>query len=267
MNINNSPIGIFDSGLGGLTVYKEIRKILPHENIIYFGDTMRVPYGNKSPQTIKTFAAQITDFLVHKGVKMIVVACNTVCSNAIDVVKRHAVGIEVIGVIEPGVRKAIELSRNKKIIVIGTRATINSKAYSSFIKKIYPKANVVEVACPLFVSLVEEGFVNNEVSYMVADRYLGSYSKKGYDTLILGCTHYPLLKKTIKKVLASTNIVDSSVACAFSVKKILEEKRMINTSKKEGISKFYVSDRPQNFVELSYRLAGVKICKIDIKRF
>ncbi|MGC8866784.1 MAG: glutamate racemase [Elusimicrobiales bacterium] len=267
MNLKNKAIGIFDSGLGGLTVYREARKLLPYENIIYFGDTMRVPYGNKSTETIKRFAGEITDFFISVGVKMIVVACNTISANAIEVVRRHAGDIDVVGVIEPGVRRALEITKNKKIIVIGTRATINSKAYSMLIKKIEPDACIEEVACPLFVPLVEEGFVNDDVSYMTAKRYLGVYSEKNYDTLILGCTHYPLLKKTIRKVLPSVNIIDSSLSCAFAVKRILEEKGIVNTSKKRGESRFFVSDRPQNFIELSYRLAGVKICKIGIKRF
>lgn len=260
------PIGIFDSGLGGLTVYKEIRKILPHEDIVYFGDTMRVPYGNKSYQNIRLFAKQITEFLSSFGVKIIVVACNTVSATALDVVKNYTKA-KVIGVIEPGVKSALEVTKTGNIIVIGTRATINSHAYSKFLKKLKPSLNIKEIACPLFVPIVEEGFTNDEIAFLITKRYLGSYINSKFDTLILGCTHYPLLKETLKKVLCSINIVDSSLSCALMVKKMLSDFNLLNYSNKKGRSRFFVSDRPQNFVELSYRLAGVKICKIDIKRF
>ncbi|MCX7905799.1 MAG: glutamate racemase [Elusimicrobiales bacterium] len=261
-----SPIGIFDSGLGGLTVYREVRKILPHEDIIYFGDTLRVPYGNKSVSNIRIFAKQITEFLSSFKVKMIVVACNTVSANALEVVKKST-NAYVIGMIEPGVRAALNITSSKRIIVIGTRATINSHAYSKFIKRINPSIIVKEIACPLFVPLVEEGFINDKISIMVSEKYLGRFRNSKFDTLILGCTHYPLLKDSIKKVLPSIEIVDSSVSSAYMVKDILEKNNIINKSSKIGYSKFFVSDRPQNFIELSYRLAGVKICKINIKRF
>lgn len=263
----SGPIGIFDSGLGGLTVYREIRKVLPFEDIVYFGDTMRVPYGNKSTQTIREFSKQITEFLVSLGVKLIVVACNTVSANAMDSVKKTAGSIKVVGVIEPGVKDAVSATENKRIIVTGTRATVNSKAYSRFIHEIDSEITVKEIACPLFVPLVEEGFVSGRVAELVIEKYLGKFKKSYYDTLILGCTHYPLLKKTIKKVLPSVKIIDSSVSCAVTVKNLLEKEKLLNFKKRNGKSVFYVSDRPQNFVELSYRLTGIKICKINIKRF
>lgn len=266
MNLANRPIGIFDSGLGGLTVYREINKLLPNEDIIYFGDTMRVPYGNKSPQNIKLFARQITEFLSSFKVKMIVVACNTVSANALGVVKKHT-DAKVVGVIEPGVKAALNVTKTNKILVIGTRATVNSHAYSEAIKRFNNEVQVEEVACPLFVPLVEEGFVNDKISFEVAKRYLSCYRNSSFDTIILGCTHYPLLKNTIKKVLPSINIVDSSFSCAVAVKNMLLTNDILNIKKTSGISRFFVSDRPQNFVELSYRLAGIKICKIDIKRF
>lgn len=260
------PIGIFDSGLGGLTVYKEIRRLMPSEDIIYFGDTMRVPYGNKSVDNIKIFATEITSFLKSLGVKIIVVACNTVSSVAIDVVRKVS-GIDVISVIEPGVSLAVSKTRSGKIVVIGTRATVNSHSYLKQIKAFNPQIKVVEKACPLFVPLVEEGFVNHKAALLIASEYLSEFKNSDYDLIILGCTHYPLLKKVIKKVLPDIDIIDSSRACAGYVKKVLEERGMVNTRKSKGFSKFYVSDKPQNFLDLAYRLAGVKICKINIKRF
>lgn len=266
MKLNRRPIGIFDSGLGGLTVYREIKKILPHEDIIYFGDTMRVPYGNKSSQNIKLFARQITEFLSSFKVKMIVVACNTVSANALHIVKKHS-SAKVIGVIKPGVETALNVTKTGKVLVIGTRATINSHAYSKAITSINRNIEVEEVACPLFVPLVEEGFVDDNISLEVAKRYLSKYAQSSFDTLILGCTHYPLLKNTLKKVLPSINIIDSSFSCAVAVRDILAKNNILNSKKDFGTSRFFVSDRPQNFMELSYRLAGIKICKIDIKRF
>lgn len=263
---NNSPIGIFDSGLGGLTVYRELRKILPSENIIYFGDTMRVPYGNKSTESIKIFSSEISQFLLSLGVKMIVVACNTVSSTSLDIIE-SITKLPVVGVIEPGVKLAIKKSKNKKIIVIGTRATVNSHSYKNKIEENDPTIDVIEKACPLFVPIVEENFVNHKASLLIANEYLGEFKSKDYDTIILGCTHYPLIKNLIKKVLSDINIIDSSKACAGYVKDILTNNNMLSKNDGDGWTDFYVSDKPQNFMELAYRLAGVKICKINIKRF
>lgn len=260
------PIGIFDSGLGGLTVYRAIRNLLPCENIIYFGDTMRVPYGNKSPDSIKMFAKEISEFLKSFNVKMIVVACNTVSSIAIDVVEKIS-GVPVVGVIEPGVQFAAKATKTGKIIVIGTRATINSHSYLNKIKSINNKFKVIEKACPLFVPLVEEGFHFNSVSEIVANEYLSVFRETDYDCLILGCTHYPLLKRTIKKVLPKIKIIDSSLSCAKYVKQRLIDLSILEKTNKQGETHFYVSDMPQNFKELAYRLAGIKICKINIKKF
>jgi len=262
----NNPIGIFDSGLGGLSVYKEVRKALPCENIIYFGDTMRVPYGNKSKGNIRLFAKEITLFLKKLNVKTIIVACNTVSSIALDVVKETS-KCKIFDVIEPGIKFAVKKTRTNKIIVIGTRATVNSHSYFKEIKRIVPYMDVKEKDCPLFVPLVEEGFVNHKSTLLIADEYLKEFKNSEYDSIILGCTHYPLLKGIIKKILPEINIIDSSKSCALYVKDFLINNNMLSSRKKRGWSKFYVSDRPQNFMELAYRLAGVKICKINIKRF
>jgi len=263
--MRDNPIGIFDSGLGGLTVFKEVRRILPYEDLIYFGDTMRVPYGDKSVDNIRKFAKEISSFLSSLGVKMIVVACNTVSANAIDVVRDS--GVKVVGVIEPGVKLALKKTKTGKIIVIGTRATVRSHAYLRTIKSFSKKISVIEKSCPLFVPLVEEGFVNCEITRLVVEKYLSEFKNTDYDTIILGCTHYPLLKKQIKSIIGNINIIDSSVACARYVKDELINCNLIKKSSKKGKDIFYVSDIPQNFKTLAYRLAGIKICKINIKRF
>ncbi|MBP7796961.1 MAG: aspartate/glutamate racemase family protein, partial [Elusimicrobiales bacterium] len=175
--------------------------------------------------------------------------------------------LPIVGVIEPGVKLAIKKSKNKKIIVIGTRATVNSHSYKNKIEENDPTIDVIEKACPLFVPIVEENFVNHKASLLIADEYLGEFKSKDYDTIILGCTHYPLIKNLIKKVLSDINIIDSSKACAGYVKDILTNNNMLSKNDGDGWTDFYVSDKPQNFMELAYRLAGVKICKINIKRF
>jgi len=265
--IQDKPIGVFDSGLGGLTVFKEMRKILPYEDIIYFGDTMRVPYGDKSVENIRKFASDISQFFYSLDVKMIVVACNTVSANALDVVEEIS-KVNVVGVIKPGVDAALKRTKTGKIVVIGTRATIKSHAYLKTIKSISKKIKVKEKPCPLFVPIVEEGFVNHPVSELVVYEYLSEFKDTDYDTIILGCTHYPLLKKQIKKVLGSNiNIIDSSKVCANHVKDELVKNNIAYEGVRKGKSIFYVSDVPQNFKNLAYRLAGIKICKINIKRF
>ncbi|MCX8010152.1 MAG: glutamate racemase, partial [Ignavibacteria bacterium] len=199
-SIQQKPIGIFDSGIGGLTVVKEIINLLPNENLIYFGDTARVPYGNKSNETIKHYSIQNTKFLLHHNVKMIVVACNSASSIALDVVSNYT-DIPVIGVIKPGALSAVANTKNKRIVVIGTHATISNKAYEKEITNLNGNVQVMGKACPLFVPIVEEGWQNNEIAFLTAKEYLAPLKKFYFDTLILGCTHYPLLKKVIQRVV------------------------------------------------------------------
>ena len=203
MNIDlkrNAPVGVFDSGVGGLTVAREIMRHLPNENIVYFGDTARVPYGSKSKDNIIRYSRQIVNFLKTQGVKAIVIACNTASALALDVVSAEN-DIPIIGVIEPGARAALGMTQSKKIGVIGTEATIRSQMYDKIIKSVDEEAEVIGKACPLFVPLVEEGWIYDSVTVEVAERYLSELKGYGIDTLVLGCTHYPLLRSTIGEVM------------------------------------------------------------------
>ncbi|MCM8831422.1 MAG: glutamate racemase [Candidatus Omnitrophica bacterium] len=248
--MNNKPIGIFDSGVGGLTVFKQIRKLLPWEDLIYFGDTARVPYGNKSKETIIKFSIENILFLLQKQVKVVVIACNTSSSMALDYLK-DIFNIPIIGVIDAGVKKAIKISSNKRIGVIGTRSTINSRSYEKKIKKFDKSIKIYSRACPLFVPLIEEGLLKGEIIDEVIKMYLEPFKKNNIDTLILGCTHYPLLKKQIASYLVGVNIVDSAKEVALCTFDLLKEKKLFKGTKKLGINKFYVSDEPTNFVKLA----------------
>ncbi len=270
MNKNNNsieasrPIGVFDSGVGGLTVVKELGRLLPNEKIIYFGDTGRVPYGNKSKETIINYSLQIAYFLMKKKIKMLVVACNTASSFSIVSLKRH-LHIPVIGVIEPGAKAAIESTSNNQVGVIGTFGTVSSNSYKKALKQILPKVNVSQQSCSLFVQLAEDGWLNNKVAQSVADEYLKVFKGKKIDTLILGCTHYPLLTKVIQKSVGkNVNLIDSGRETAKEVKKILEKKKLLNTTSLNGkdSSTFYVSDFPHKFKEVSQRFLSKKLTRV-----
>ncbi|MDR1695087.1 MAG: glutamate racemase [Endomicrobium sp.] len=259
--LKNKPIGIFDSGLGGLTVMSEINKTLPGESIIYFGDTARVPYGSKSKDAIIGFSKEIAGFLVKKGVKMIVVACNTASALALSELKKN-LNIPVIGVIEPGAQTALSATKNKKIGIIGTEGTVKSGAYPKAINKI-SKASVYQQACPLFVPLAEEGWTENQLTDAVVKYYLKPLLDKKIDTLVLGCTHYPLLKNAIKKISGKNiTLIDSAKATARKVKNVLTKRDMLadkNSSKKLG---FFVSDNPEKFKKIGSRFFSGKIARV-----
>ncbi|OQY09205.1 MAG: glutamate racemase [Fusobacteriia bacterium 4572_132] len=261
-------IGVFDSGLGGLTVVKEIMKLLPNEKIIYFGDTARVPYGSKSELVIKKYSLEITKFLKTKDIKILVVACNTATAMAIKKI-REVVDIPVVGVIEPGSRRAVKTSENGNIGIIGTSGTINSNSYKKAIKKINQNINVLQKACPLFVPLIEEGMLNDFITEEIIKRYLMEFKEK-IDTLVLGCTHYPLIKKAIKKVLGNEIIlIDSAEETAIEVREILYSKRLLRNDKSEK-SEFYVSDAPQKFTEIGEIFLGKELGEvklIDIEKY
>ncbi len=261
--INNNPIGIFDSGLGGLTVMSSISKLMSKENIIYFGDTAHVPYGTKSKETVTRFAIKISKFLIKNNVKIIVVACNTASAFSLDFLKRN-MQVPVIGVIKAGAHEAIEQTKNKRIGIIGTQGTIKSYAYVKEIKKYDSKIKCFLQACPLFVPLVEEGWVENKnkkkIVEDIANIYLKNLIRRNIDALILGCTHYPLLKQTIQKVIGNKiKIVDSATAVAHEVKKVLEEKNLLNDKEGNKKYKFCVSDDPQKFETIGNRFVGKKI--------
>jgi glutamate racemase len=252
---SSRPIGVFDSGIGGLTVVKELTRLLPNERIIYFGDTARVPYGNKSKETIIHYSLQIAYFLLKKKIKMLVVACNSASSVSLPTLKRHF-HIPIIGVIEPGAKSAIRSSPNKQIGVIGTLGTINSNSYKKALKSIDSKVKIHQQACSLFVPLAEDGWNNTKIAQEVSDEYLKKLSQKGIDTLILGCTHYPLLKEVIQRSVGSkVNLVDSGKETAKAVKEILEKKDLLNKYKlsEREHSIFFVSDFPHKFKEVSQR--------------
>jgi glutamate racemase len=269
----NAPIGIFDSGIGGLTVVKAVQKQLPNEDIIYFGDTARVPYGIKSVNTVRNYALQITDFLLERNVKMVLIACNTVAASAeaevTELCAKH--GVPVLGVIEAGTLAAVELSeKNRKsdprIGVIGTLATINSGAYETALQEKYTKTTVYSKACPLLVPLAEEGWTDNAVARQTLEFYLKSFKDKHLDALILGCTHYPLFKSLIEDILNDTHtaIIDSADSIAAMAKDHLAQKELLNSQQEIGNFSCFVSDKPQRFQKLAELFLGRHIHKIEI---
>ena len=250
------PIGIFDSGLGGLTVLSEIRKILPKEDLVYFGDTAHVPYGSKSREVVTKFSSQIAAFLVRQKVKMIVVACNTASAFALPVLK-NKFNLPVFGVIYPGAKAALSSSKKNRIGVIGTEGTIKSLSYDKAIRSINKKAEVLSAPCPLFVPLIEEGWINHPVTKEVAKEYLTPLAKRGIDVIVLGCTHYPLIKETIRKIVdRKITLIDSAEAAAADVRRILESSGLLEKSSSPGRYKFYVSDSPEKFKKLGRMFLG-----------
>lgn len=248
----DQPIGIFDSGLGGLTVVKEVMKHLPNESIIYFGDTARVPYGNKSKETVTKFSAQIIRFLESKGVKAIIIACNTVSSNSIEDLRAMFPGMLIEGVVEPGVKVGLEKTQTGRIGIIGTEATIRSNKYPSLIKDKKPDAQVFGKSCPLFVPLVEDGWTTHPVTHMVASEYLGPLLKEHIDTLILGCTHYPMLSETIQEVVGDkVTLVNPAQEAAYKMEENLKSRKQLATGKTPATYEFYVSDHTSQFEHMA----------------
>ncbi|MDD4939116.1 MAG: glutamate racemase [Candidatus Omnitrophica bacterium] len=257
------PIGVFDSGVGGLTVVKELFRHLPGEDIIYFGDTARVPYGIKSRETVIRFSIENILFLLKHDVKLICVACNTVSSVALPSIKGHF-RVPIVGVIAPGVREAVYATRNKRIGVIGTRGTIDSRAYDKEIKQLDPAIKVTAAACPLFVPFAEEGWLEGSEISSVAAKYLKPVKDAKVDTVILGCTHYPLLKPVIKKSLGDdVALIDSAKQVAIEVKKILAQEGALNNKSREGRHKFYVSDNTSWFGSVAGRFLGSPLLDVE----
>jgi glutamate racemase len=260
---DDRPIGVFDSGVGGLTVVRALLTRLPHENIVYFGDTARVPYGPKSPQVVREYAAQDTDVLLGHNVKLIVIACNTVSALALDVVQKRS-RIPVVGVILPGAESAVAASRNKRIGVIGTAGTIKSQAYVHAIRQSDPAAHVFGRACPLFVPLVEEGWIDHQVTKLVAKEYLFPLLLEKIDTLVLGCTHYPLLAPTLGAVLQNTvTLIDSGQAAAEVVAVELQKHSLSNSSTEKPRLQFLVSDLPDKFGDIGERFLGRTLGRVS----
>jgi len=252
-------IGIFDSGVGGLTVLRELTKALPQEDTIYFGDTARVPYGTKSPDTVIRYSQEIASFLIKRDIKLLVVACNTASAVALPTLRR-SLPVPVVGVIEPGAKRAAEVTRSGVVGVIGTSGTIRSSAYSRAIKRLNPDISVLAKPCPLFVPLAEEGWIDNDVTRMTARLYLEELREARVDTLVLGCTHYPLLKKVIAEVMGpDVTLVDSAEETARTVAAILQEKNLLRPPAELGNHHYYVTDVPAGFIRVGNRFLGGKL--------
>ncbi len=265
----NLPIGVFDSGLGGLTVAREIMRNLPMEQIVYFGDTARVPYGSKSRQTIRRYSRQIVRFLKTQEIKAIVVACNTATALAMEAIREEAEGIPVIGVVEPGARVACQESRKGRIGVIATRATIGSNVYSEAIHAIRPEAQVISKACPLLVPLVEEGWLHDKITDEIILRYLDEVLEYGVDTLILGCTHYPLLRSEIRRLVGDgVRLINPAYETAVGLKRLLEEHHLENgTPRRAGEPypyRFFVSDEAERFAGFANSVLPVDVASARI---
>ena len=256
-------IGVFDSGIGGLTVLKEIRKVLPDEKIYYLGDTARVPYGEKTKELITRYSKEIVEFLLDKEVSAIVVACNTATALALEEL-RKTFKIPIIGVIKAGAKTAINTTKSGNIGVIGTKATVNSKRYEEEIKKLSENVKVIAKACPLFVPAVEEGILDGKLVDQIIKTYLDDFEKE-IDTLILGCTHYPLLKSAIGKIYTNLNIVDPARETALDLKEILEEKNLLkNDATKNREVKYYVTDGKDKFKEIGIMFLDENIEKVEL---
>jgi glutamate racemase len=264
--LSRRPIGVFDSGLGGLTVVREIRRQLPHESVVYFGDIARLPYGIKSKQQILSFSIQNTLFLLKKKIKALVIACNSSSSAAFPFLKNHF-NLAVVDVIQPAAEEAVKISNGSRIGVIATQATIQSGSYEKAIKKRNPKARIFSSACPLFVPLVEEGWLNHPITDEIIEHYLQPLRKQRIDTLILGCTHYPLLKERIRKIMKNgIPIVDSAQPTVRQLASLLEKKAISYPSNHKGSLKIFVSDLPRNFKRIGERFLGEKLHNLEIVR-
>ena len=258
------PIGVFDSGIGGLTVVAEIMKQLPNEEIVYFGDTARLPYGPKSTETVTQFAMQDTEFLLGRGVKMVVVACNTASSAAIDPLAAKY-DVPIVGVIRPGALAAVSATLSGKIGVIGTEGTIASHAYRHEIAKLDRDTELLEQSCPLFVPLAEEGWTDREVTLVIAHEYLTPLRDAGVDVVVLGCTHYPILKRTIGKVFGpGVTLIDSAEETASEVVERLGALGLARVDGARPSHHFYVSDVPHRFQEQAERFLGAPLPSVDV---
>lgn len=254
----DQAIGIFDSGIGGLTVVQALLRTLPREVLIYFGDTARTPYGTKSAEVVRRYSIENTEFLVAKGVKLLVVACNTSTAAALGVLQERY-DVPVIGVIEPGAVAAAAATENRKVGVVGTEATIRSGEYTRALRRLRPDLELYTRACPLFVPLAEEGWVDNEVARSVARLYLGSLRHSGIDTLILGCTHYPLLRQVIAESMGkAVQLIDSATATAAAVRDVLEQSGRLRP-RGDGAASFFVTDAPERFIKVGSRFLGTQV--------
>ncbi|OHD54396.1 MAG: glutamate racemase [Spirochaetes bacterium GWF1_51_8] len=266
--MDKRPIGIFDSGVGGLTVAKEVMNLLPNETIVYLGDTANLPYGEKSAEIIRHYSVDNTEFLLKHDIKMLVVACNTASSVALEHLK-SLYTIPIVGVIEPAVKGAIFATRNKKIGVIGTNRTIKSNVYAEMLAKLEPEGEIHSRSCPLFVPLIEEFFVEHDATRLIAAEYLKEFKEQGADTLILGCTHYPLIKEIIAEILPGVKLVDSAFSTARDIHSLLDTHKMLALSPKDGKPKhrFFATDLTPKLNELAKYIigSGIDFEEISVK--
>ena len=260
---SSAPIGVFDSGIGGLTVVHELMRQLPGESIIYFGDTARVPYGPKSPETVRRYSREITAFLIDQGVKSIVVACNTATAHALPML-REEIAMPIIGVVEPGARAAVTATRSSRIGVIGTVGTINSGAYERAIRALSPQATITARACPLFVPLVEEGWLDHDATRLIAAEYLGPMRDAAIDTLVLGCTHYPLLKPMLAREMGDeVRLIDSAERTAAETARMLDDRGLRAPGGVQPVHRFVASDAADHFLRVGQRFLGEAIDRVE----
>jgi glutamate racemase len=263
--MRDAPIGVFDSGIGGLTVVKEIIRQLPAESVVYFGDTARVPYGPKSPETVRRYSREIADFLQTQGVKAIVVACNTATAHALATL-RDVLPIPVLGVVEPGARAAVRATQSNRIGVIGTVGTIRSGAYERAIHAIRPEAVITARAAPLLVPVIEEGWNGHPAARLIVEEYLRPFADAGVDTLVLGCTHYPLLRPLLAEVLGpAVTLIDSAAETASETAMTLRERQLASTDGHIVAHRFVASDDPAQFLQLGQRFLGSAIEGVEVR--
>ena len=262
---SEKPIGVFDSGVGGLTVVAALRQLLPHEDIIYLGDTARVPYGGKSQEMVTRYSMEIADFLFQENAKIVVVACNTASALAVPHLKKNY-QLPIQSVIEPGAAAAVKATRNRIVGVIGTKATTTSKAYHQALDAIQSDLSIISTACPLLVPLIEEGLFDDEITRAVLRRYLEPMLEKGIDTLVLGCTHYPLLKKAIAEIAGPhVTLVDSAENCAHAVQSLLEKNQLMTSSIKPGSLDVILTDSSKGFFHLAAEALQLEINSVRVE--
>jgi glutamate racemase len=269
MSDKTLPIGVFDSGIGGLTVLSALRRLLPGEDLIYLGDTARLPYGTKSPASVQRYSMHAAEFLLERGIKFLVVACNTASALALNKLREHLAPLPVVGVVEPGAAAAVAANRSGRHLVLATEATTSHKAYTRAIRELSPDAEVEELACSLFVALAEEGWFNDPAAQVVARQYLGAIRERAAadrpDTAILGCTHFPLVAEAIAGALGDEiTIVDSASTTAEVVARTLEERGLANGGS-AGTSRFYATDGPERFARIGSAFLGQRFTADDVE--
>ncbi len=261
--MDNRPIGVFDSGIGGLTVLKELVEQLPGEDIVYFGDTARIPYGSRSKETVIKYVMQSFNFLMTKNIKAIVIGCNTASALALEEAQTEF-DLPIIGVVEPGARASVNCTKNNTIGIIGTEGTINSNAYQEHIRKLLPTSEIIGVPCPLFVPIVEEGLEDSDIAALTAEKYLLELKEHNIDTLVLGCTHYPALRYTIGKIMGDkVKLINPAYETAKLTKNLLKEEGLLNEKLDNGVKTYYVSDDPDKFKRLGGNIIRKQIERVE----